>query len=179
MRSPVVVLENMDQKEFFINAIELVDVHGGTNIPTVVYYRQRNEPSVGNEALSLARDREDLNEDFKVDLGNQKPGSLSVRRFYCADKNERSAGEITASFLQGVVSNVSRWLEARDLKRDANILVAEPLAMQDELVDENWVANYRTNICRILEGKGFENVVFLPEPFAVYQYYRYVARSTL
>jgi len=97
----------MGQKEFFINAIELVDVHGGTNIPTVVYYRQRNEPSVGNEALSLARDREDLNEDFKVDLGNQKSGSLSVRRFYCADKNERSAGEITASFLQGVVSNVS------------------------------------------------------------------------
>ncbi|PYV85254.1 MAG: hypothetical protein DMG93_01985 [Acidobacteria bacterium] len=70
-------------------------------------------------------------------------------------------------------------LEARDLKRDANILVAEPLAMQDELVDENWVANYRTNIRRILEGKGFENVVFLPEPFAVYLYYRYVARSTL
>src|SRR5437762_8666076 len=70
-------------------------------------------------------------------------------------------------------------LEARDLKRDANILVAEPLAMQDELVDENWVANYRTNIRRILEGKGFENVDFLPEPFAVYQYYRYGEKHPL
>ena len=51
--------------------------------------------------------------------------------------------------------------------------------MQDELVDENWVANYRTNIRRILEGKGFENVDFLPEPFAVYQYYRYGEKHPL
>lgn len=162
----------MAQKEFFINAIELVDVQGGTNIPTTLLYRPK-QVLFGGEALAIARERDEINEDFKVDLGNQKPGSSTVRRFRCADGMERSAGELTADFLHELLSHLSEWLEAREIKKGANILVAEPLAMQEDLVTEGWVAHYRANVRRILQGKGFKNVDFLPEPFAVYQYYRY------
>jgi molecular chaperone DnaK (HSP70) len=51
--------------------------------------------------------------------------------------------------------------------------------MQEDLVSEGWLANYRTNVRRILQGKGFDNVDFLPEPFAVYQYYRYGEKHPL
>lgn len=169
----------MGQKEFFINTIELVDVHGGTNVPTSLLYRSGKQPCIGAEALSLTRDRDEVNEDFKVDIGNQKPGSASVRRFRCGDGVERSAAELTADFLHETLIHVSRWLEQREIKKGTNILIAEPLAMQEDLVTEGWLANYRTNIRRILQGKGFENVDFLPEPFAVYQYYRYGEKHPL
>jgi hypothetical protein len=68
-----------------------------------------------------------------------------------------------------VTTHVSRWLAGRDMARPS-ILVAEPLAMQEGLVSEGWVANCRTNIKSILTGKGFKDIEFLPEPFAVYQY---------
>ena len=169
----------MGQKEFFINTIELVDIHGGTNIPTSLLYRPGKQLCIGAEALSLTRDRDEVNEDFKVDIGNQKPGSTSVRRFRCGDGVERSAAELTADFLRETLTHVSRWLEQREIKKGTNILIAEPLAMQEDLVTEGWLANYRTNIRRILQGKGFENVDFLPEPFAVYQYYRYGEKHPL
>ena len=169
----------MGQKEFFVNAIELVDVQGSTNIPTVLLYRQGKPPHIGSEALSRAQDRDDLNEDFKVDLGNQKPGSAGVRRFRCADGVERPASELTASFLRETSAQVSQWLGQREIKKGTNVLVAEPLAMQEGFVSEGWLANYRNYIRRILEGKEFQNVDFLPEPFAVYQYYRYGEKHPL
>ena len=53
-------------------------------------------------------------------------------------------------------------------------MVAEPLAFQLEDKRESWIKHYRDNIRRILYH--YENVEFLPEPFAVYQYYRYGLR---
>lgn len=169
----------MGQKEFFINSIELVDVHGSTNVPTSLLYRSGKQPWIGSEALSRASDRDEVNEDFKVDIGNQKPGSTSVRRFHCADGAERSAAELTADFLRETLGHVSAWLDRREIKKGTNILIAEPLAMQEDLVSEGWLANYRTNIRRILQGRGFDNIDFLPEPFAVYQYYRYGEKHPL
>jgi hypothetical protein len=169
----------MAQQEFFINSIELIDIHGSTNIPTTLTYRRGSPPSIGNEALSLAGDRDDVNEDFKVDLGNQRPGTTDVRRFRCADGKNRSAGELSADFMHELLGKISRWLESREIRKGTNILVAEPLAMQEGLVEERWLANYRSNMRRILQGKGFENVEFLPEPFAVYQYYRYGEKHPL
>jgi hypothetical protein len=69
----------MSQKEFFVNTREMIDVHGATNIPTTLLYRSGKAPIVGNEALSLARDRDDLNEDFKVDLEIKSLVALSPR----------------------------------------------------------------------------------------------------
>lgn len=41
------------------------------------------------------------------------------------------------------------------------------------MVSEEWLSNYRRNLQRLLSSKGFQNIDFLPEPFAVFQYYRY------
>ncbi|MEK6337224.1 MAG: molecular chaperone [Acidobacteriota bacterium] len=57
--------------------------------------------------------------------------------------------------------------------------------MQTELASAEWLSNYRRNLERILKGKrlldpaGFKDIEFLPEPFAVFQYYRYGHRHPI
>ncbi len=72
--------------------------------------------------------------------------------------------------------------------KGTSILVAEPLSMQTDLVLPEWLSNFRKNLVRILDRKligedfeniDFENIDFLPEPFAVFQYYRYGIRHPL
>jgi hypothetical protein len=46
------------------------------------------------------------------------------------------------------------------------------------MADESWLAFYRKAIRKILYGK-FQEIDFLPEPFAVFQYYRYGLRHPL
>jgi hypothetical protein len=123
---------------------------GGQTYPQAFSIDLVNSRAFGSEALSLARDRDEVNEDFKVDIGNQKPGSTSVRRFRCGDGVDRSAAELTADFLRETLMHVSDWLDRRDIRKGTNILIAEPLAVD-----------------------------FLPEPFAVYQYYRYGEKHPL
>jgi molecular chaperone DnaK (HSP70) len=170
----------MARKDFFINSVELIEFHGSTNIPTMLHYQKgiRN-PSFGSEALNQAKVRDEVNEDFKVDLGNFRPGTTSPRQFPCSDGARRSAPELTGDFLNEVLREARLWLEARSLKSEVSILVAEPLSMQDSLVSENWLTNYRNSIRRLLSGKGFDKVDFLPEPFAVYQYYRHGERHPI
>src|SRR5579862_653255 len=162
----------MSQKELFINSIDLIDIHGSTNIPTVLHYKAGAPTAIGSAALSRAADREEVNEDFKVDLGNFEPGS-SMKRFGAADGTLKSAGDLTADFVHLLLQAVEKWLSLHDIQRGTNILVAEPLAMQEELVSSDWLSNYRSHMKRILTGKGFSNIAFLPEPFAAYQYYRH------
>ena len=59
-----------------------------------------------------------------------------------------------------------------------SILVAEPLPSQES---KTWLENYRSNIKRILRGRGFDadKIDFLPEPFAAFQYYRYGEHTPL
>lgn len=171
----------MAKKDFFINSVELVDVQGSTNIPTLLFYESgKRNPLFGSDAIAAAKFRAELNEDFKVDLGNFKPGSSSPpRQFSCADGQRRSASSLTADFLNELIRETRMWLESNKLTSDLSILVAEPLSMQDDLVSDNWLTNYRTTIRRLLVGKGFEKVDFMPEPFAVYQYYRHGERHPI
>ncbi len=66
----------MSDKGLLVNAIDLVEIDGNANIPTVLYYRQGQPSAIGSDALSLKHNRRELNEDFKIDLGNSKPGGL-------------------------------------------------------------------------------------------------------
>ena len=66
------------EKDFFINAVQMVDVEGSTNIPTALLYQPGNKLLVGSAAVSEGSPDE-LNEDFKVDLGNIDPGSKKPR----------------------------------------------------------------------------------------------------
>jgi len=168
------------EKEFFINAVQLVDIEGATNVPTVLLYKGGAPPIIGSRALSDAQDTLAINEDFKIDLGNIDPVSTASRRkFPTASGFLKSASELTADFLHELVKYSRQWLSNQGMSRRVNVLVAEPLAMQTGPVSEGWVTNYRANIRRILAGKDFAGVEFLPEPFAVYQYYRHGLRHPL
>jgi hypothetical protein len=114
------------------------------------------------------------------------------------DKN--SAAELTADFIHELLIRVTKWMDQRELKVAPSILVAEPLSMlteanrrarlladeqsemkQGELVTKDWLQHYRNNLKRILLGKGFneDRIKFLPEPFAVFQYYRHAKKHPL
>lgn len=165
--------------DYFINAIQLVDVQGSTNIPSALLYRSNSAPLFGSDAQELAAESNFVNEDFKVDLGNTRPGTNVSGRYKCGDGRFRSAAELTADFIHGVITAAKAYLERHDKSSDTSIYVAEPLAMQEGLVPDAWLANYRNFLRRILTGKGFKTIEFLPEPFAVYQYYRYGEKHPL
>jgi hypothetical protein len=185
----------MADKGLLINAIGLVDIQGSTNIPAVLFYRKEGPPLIGSEALSHKQIRRELNEDFKIDLGNLKPGSTAAKRlFSTAAGGKKSAAELTGDLVHELLGHVTEWMKNRDLKKALSIMVAESLSMlaessgerpkangehgeskQGELVDRDWLQNYRRNLKIILLGKGFneDGIKFLPEPFAVFQYYRH------
>lgn len=190
----------MSDKGLLINAIGLVDIQGSTNIPTVLYYRKNGPVAIGSEALGLKQSRRELNEDFKIDLGNIKQRTIGGRRLFpTASGAKKSAAELTADFIHEVLQHVNGWMAERDLKRAPSIMVAEPLSMltesssaleseampeqssKGEIVSPDWLENYRRNLKVMLLGKGFEDarIKFLPEPFAVFQYYRHGRRHPL
>jgi len=169
------------QKELFINAVNLIDVDGRKNIPTVLFYKSEKEIVIGAPAIELSEESHQLlNEDFKVDLGNCKPGSSaeSKRRFLTASGKQQSADVLTYNFINKLLRNVDDWFSNNGYGKAEGIMLAEPLSMQEDVTSDVWLTNYREWLKRILHGK-FEMIDFLPEPFAVFQYYRYGVRHPI
>lgn len=159
-------------KELIVHTTPMVDVNGSTNIPTVVFYNS-GAYTVGAEAIELAKSRGGLlNEDFKVDLGMYDPSRTTRKRFATNSGQAKSAGELTADFISAVLSSARSWLAFNGLDVAPSILLAEPLK---DPKNPDWIKNYRSSLERILLGKGFtkKQIDFLPEPFAVFQFYRY------
>lgn len=166
----------MVEKDFFISTVRLIDVDGATNIPTVLYYQRGKSPVFGYSALSEESARFKVNEDFKVDIGNIDPTSTRPQvKFSTASGEKKSAIQLTSDFMREVFKSVKEWLKDNGMSQPKNIIICEPLALQSELASSEWLTRYRDNMRRILSGKhyGFESIFFLPEPFAVFQYYRY------
>ena len=119
----------------------------------------------------------DASTGFKLPLGDIRPGQSPNTRatFECSDGAFRSAFQLTSDFLNGILDSVEAKLPGNALRSlDARVIVAEPLQFQVEGRRSDWLNNYRSNIRRILSR--FKEIEFLPEPFAVYQYYRYGLR---
>ncbi len=171
----------MAKKDLFINSVQLVEVDGSANVPTVLYYKRKGF-LIGSEAIARASNLDQLNEDFKIDLGQYHPTSAKVRaRFPTAGSDKKSAAELTADFLGELLRRTDTWMDISALAglEGTSVLLAEPLSLESELAGPDWLSNYRKNVQRILAGKGFETVDFLPEPFAVFQYYRYGLKHPL
>ena len=162
---------------YFITAIPMIEIQESTFIPSVLYYQDSQKPLIGFEAKAAAelKGRDFLNEDFKIDLGNEEPTSSKKRRFKTGSSIEKSAGDLSGDFLHQVILSVEQWLASANIDERAGIIIAEPLIIQGEEVENCWLKNYRDNVRRILLGKGFkkEQINFLPEPFAVFQYYKF------
>jgi len=166
------------QKELFVNALQAVEIDERINIPTAVLY-DKSGVFVGHRAFERAVDVTDVNESFKLNLGESAPSRLEPPRFETGDGRQRSAHEIAKAYFEGVLKGVTAWVSGRGLKPAKRVLVAEPLALdQGKESGQDWLANYRSRIRSIL-GPHFDEIDFLPEPFAVFQYYRYGLRHPL
>jgi molecular chaperone DnaK (HSP70) len=167
-------------KSLLINSIKMVEVDGKTNVPTVICY-EKDRPSIGYDAFSNEESSDYLIENFKIELGNQDPSAKNRNEFSTGKFSSKTAHALTNDFMDLVLRKAESWIEIVGCKKAARILVAEPIAMgEKETVKANWLPNYRAHIKRILESSTkFESVDFLPEPFAVFQYYRYGLRHHL
>lgn len=167
------------EKSMWIHSIAPEIVDGETYIPTEICYDKNEGKLVGQRAHKASMDGRLVNLNFKLDIGKVKPGgAVSSRlRHKCEDDKERTSYEICKDYFEAVIKNIEGKLpkvQAGLPKLAAKIIVAEPLAFQFDKFDNDWISNYRGNIKRILSN--FEEIAFLPEPFAVYQYYRYGLR---
>jgi molecular chaperone DnaK (HSP70) len=169
----------MSQRVLFVDAINMLRFDRDTSIPTAISYSDGAVPAIGYHALSRAQGTDSLTEEFKIALGEIKPGSAATsrRRVITGDGKSRSAYEITNDFFESLHAQVESGLHQQGLKQASQALISEPLKFFDAESDD-WLANYRGNLKRIL-ARYFENVDFMPEPFAVYQYYRYGLKHPL
>ena len=167
----------MAQRELFINSVRQITFAEGVIIPTVVYYDGKT-PYVGVEALERCEDGAKLREDFKVQLGDAEPLKLA-KSGKKASNGARSVLGVCKDFVDSVLQRALSAIEMTGSERPTRILVAEPISInQDQVANENWLNNYRAALKRVLTGNIAE-VDFMPEPFAVFQYYRYGTRHAL
>jgi len=129
------------------------------------------------EALQGCENPSHLREDFKVEIGNEDPLKLAQRTG--ATTAGRSILGIAKDFTDLIISIALDKIAQDGSAKPTKIIVAEPLALAGASVsDDRWLHNYRQSLRRILSGK-FDEVDFMPEPFAVFQYYRYGVRHAL
>ena len=160
-------------KTLWITTISPENISGRQYVPTAIRY---GDPvTVGTDAIN-APDTAIVNRGFKVDIGDIYPGQSPTTRKLseCDDGAPRSAFEITKDYVDRLFDQVRHRLPSIDAttgKIPTRLLVAEPLSFQVAGRHQDWLANYRGNLRRLFSA--FESIEFLPEPFAVYQYYRY------
>lgn len=169
----------MTSKNYLINAVDVVTIADRESIPTVSRYLKEGGVLIGVDALTDLTELKFLNDDFKIQLGKLKGGQSTKSRatFSCGDGQRRSAYALADDFFSALTKEATRHLAKQRLSMAKCVLVSEPLSFYAE-EDADWLENYRDNIRRILHGK-FDEIQFLPEPFAVYQYYRYGKRHSL
>ena len=161
------------QKTLWVTGVQPVEVNGSRYIPTALLYEKDGTVTFGKDATqALSRI---TNNNFKIDLGDISPGSSTRKLFPTEHGGDKSAYELSKDFFELSLSAIEKELAVEEShKIPAKIIVAEPLNFQLQENYKTWVQNYRGNIRRILSK--YEEVEFLPEPFAVYQYYRYGQR---
>lgn len=160
----------------FISSVNLVQIDGRNVVPTAIYYGSGKKPHIGFDARERCEAPEQLLEDFKIELGQYDPDAVTRRTASTPHSHRTTIVAIAQDFFRELLSKVNGWLELQGRPLPKSILIAEPLALSGiNMAEENWLSNYRRAIRRVLHGR-FDQIDFLPEPFAVFQYYRYGLR---
>ncbi len=160
------------KKDLFINAVRLTPIDGARNVPTAVYYNN-GVPVIGLDAVDQPAATENLRDNFKIELGMKDPTALAAKNTSLDGRALRSPIGVAKDFCDGVLSKLKVELELYEQPYPRRILIAEPLSLSGgEAVTDSWLSHYRASLKKILHGK-FEEIDFMPEPFAVFQYYRY------
>ncbi|HHK2748267.1 TPA: hypothetical protein ACQRLW_005214 [Pseudomonas aeruginosa] len=165
-------------KNLWITSIQPYSVGEESYIPTAIFYESPEVHHIGNSALQKGEGLI-INDNFKINLGEHTPGTLKGKLAPSNDGEDRSAFDLSQTFMNSILKDLEEEIKnetSAQHKIPAKILVAEPLSFsnKEEKHTKTWMQNYRENIRRILNR--YEEVDFLPEPFAVYQYYRYGQR---
>ena len=118
-------------------------------------------------------------ENFKVELGKTSKTVAQRQRIAVSDQHSRSVIGMAKDFMDGLVNEFAECIHRYGHPMPKKALVAEPISLEEEgVVSGEWLSNYRSALRTALHGR-FEEVDFLPEPFAVFQYYRYGLRHPL
>lgn len=165
-------------KQIFVNAIQIAELDRGGIIPSVVTYTPTGI-AIGHDAFARSVAAEYLHDNFKLELGAIDSRTKERATVSTGTGELKSAVGLAKDFVDATVHNLRRWFRDQGLDGASRILVAEPIAMgEDDGVEGSWLTNYRYHVRRILE-RHFQHVEFLPEPFAVFQYYRYGVKHNL
>lgn len=162
------------KRDIFVSAIEMVNFGGYSCIPTAVTY-SKEKCAIGFDAYSTVDEPSRVCTNFKIQLGEQEPGLKNPKSILFEDGQYRSIHAISNDYLKSLVKETEQWIGSSGLEKAARVLVAEPVAIHER---GDWLANYRNHIRRILSS-SFSDIDFLPEPFAVFQYYRYGSKHPL
>lgn len=166
------------KRDLFVNSIGMVPVNDRFTIPTAVWY-ERDTFKVGDDAYISAREASEVFDNFKIQLGEQEHGASNPKIVKLSDGRFHSVHSVVSDYLRHIVEQAEKWISDRGLTKAARVIVAEPVSIHEQGASRgDWLVNYRTHIRRILESK-FTDVDFLPEPFAVFQYYRYGIKHPL
>ncbi|WP_093155511.1 hypothetical protein [Aliiruegeria lutimaris] len=165
------------KKNLVINQVKSVPIQNAPTVPTAVAYDGK-KPLIGWDAQENNNGQR-VYRNFKVELGRQTRQQASMRQQQVSSSHKRSVLGMSKDFIEGLLIDVEAYVDRQGGSRPSHVLIAEPLSIEEEgKASGQWLSNYRSALQTIL-GHKFENVGFMPEPFAVFQYYRYGFRHPL
>jgi len=168
--------------DLIINAVRMIAIDGSTNIPTELCCSPEGKFSVGYKARSESQSYKDLFRGFKLNLGERFPDAKDQgTKLVTSSGGEMCARDLTSEFFRQIPGHASGVFAQQNLAMPQIALVSEPLRFksQDDKEYEKWRDRYRRQIEKALVPTFFEDVKFVAEPFAVYQFYRYGDRNSL
>ncbi|MCB2154935.1 hypothetical protein KQI84_08605 [bacterium] len=162
-----------------IPSIESIYFGDSHSVPTVICYDgAEGTPCIGRAAWAKRARGAMVNTDFKVDVGRHSADQKNPRKFPTAGSDAKTKLQMAQDYFRALFDGASNDLPNLE-ERSIGIMVSEPICIEGETVSRAWVQQYRSNIRSYLTEIGFSNIWFLPEPFAVYQYYRHGQRHPL
>lgn len=168
----------MSKKKILINQVKMASIHDRSAIPTKIQYEGKSF-KIGHEASNSPQSQGKIIENFKVELGRQSREQLKTSKRIVSKGHFRTVMGVAKDFLEALCEEVYSDITKYGKPLPKKVLVAEPISIEEEgKVSGQWLSNYRYAVKSALRSK-FEEVDFLPEPFAVFQYYRYGLRHPL
>lgn len=157
----------------FIDAIDFVRFDGELSTPTAILFTSTDDFLTGQAAVRAESPELVANRGFKLALGATGSSTRVENRlrYPTAKGGDKTAVNITREYCLSLLEHAQHWIQQQGLATAGNIIVSEPLKFYVSDQRDDWLQNYRYFIRRILLDR-FAHVDFLPEPFAVFQYYR-------
>ena len=167
------------KKKLLVNQIKVAPIQGANAVSSKIAYEGKTH-CIGDETEALERQGNRVFENFKVELGRQSREKLRTAKQVVSKGHTRSVMGITKDFLEDVCEEIFQEAARLGHANPTKVLVAEPITLEEEgKTLGEWLSNYRFAVRKALSSSKFDEIGFLPEPFAVFQFYRYGYRHPL